>query len=355
VSVSVSRRFDPYEGMVVKCLNVFFHPGASDDHRKAQFALAVNVCALFFVVTLIFIYHTETAYFRFGPSDTLSVVSVQVNSGARYAAVVLVLALLGVADVLVDEIGTPVLGFRIYNPFAGTARDPIVQFSRLELQLMGNAMYLVSHLRYVFAVVATVTQVDLALWTVLFKEGTSVFTVYYLLHDKKFMTLADYKVAHPEDYAAMADVFLDVENRGSHSSPEEGASPCTRTSRTSRASRTSRTSHRTVAFRGEDGADDDDDESPMPAVALPPPAARHSPPAPNFRRATTSSSLLTHVTAGHSPSVRGVASRVAGTAHTQGSDDDDDTGQHHPPHWENPNGMYAAAMSWRGPHMKPML
>jgi len=338
--------------MVVKCLNVFFHPGASDDHRKAQFALAVNVGALFFVVTLILIYHTETAYFRFGPSDTLSVVSVQVNSSARYAAVVLVLALLGVADVLVDEIGTPVLGFRIYNPFAGTNRDPIVQFSRLELQLMGNAMYLVSHLRYVFSVVATVTQVDLALWTVLFKEGTSVFTVYYLLHDKKFMTLADYKVAHPEDYEEMADVFLDVENRGSLSPPEEEASPCTRTSRASRTSRTSRTSHRTVAFRGEDEVDGD---SAPPAVALPPPAARHAPPAPNFRRATTSSSLLTHVTAGHSPSVRGVASRVAGTAHTQGSDDDDDAGQHHP-HWENPSGMYAAAMSWRGPHTtKPML
>lgn len=322
--------------MSMKCLNVFFHPGASDDHRKAQFALAVNVGALFFVATLILFYHTETSYFRFGPSDALTVVSVRVNTPLRYAAIVCVLMLLGIADVIVNEIGEPVLGFRIYNPFAGTVRDPIVQFSRLELQLMGNAMYLVSHLRYVFAVVATVTQVDLALWTVLFKEGTSVFTVWYLLHDKNFMTLDEYKAAHPADATDIGDVFLDLENRGSAASEEEAAS----------LTRLSRHSHRTVAF-----VDDDATPAPPPAVALPPPVVRHAPCAPIFRRATTTATLLTHVTSAHSPRGQGPATQGANTAHTQVSDDD--VGQHH--HWETPNGMYAAAMSWRGPHIRPML
>lgn len=355
--------------MVLEALNVFFHPGASDDHRKAQFALAVNVAALSFVLCLILIYHTETAYFRFGPSDTLSVVSVKVNTVPRYAAVILVLLLLGVADVIVSEIGEPVLGFRIYNPFAGSAQEPIVQFSRLELQLMGNAMYLVSHLRYVFAVVATVTQVDLALWTVFFKEGASVFTVWYLLRDKKFMTLTEYRVAHPDRYLDMADVFLDVENRDSAScvvteETEETEAPATSSPRHSipatHISRNSRHSHhRTVAFKT-DGANRPDhelgeeyvDDSPPPPVALPPPAIRQSPPS-YLRRASTSTSLLSHVVVGRPPPPPPPLLHTP-DRHGEGGNDRGGSRQPHH-HWESPNGMYAAAMSWRGPHSKPML
>ena len=92
---------------------------------------------------------------------------------------------------MVAEVGEPVLGFRIYNPHVGTPTHPITEFSRSELQWIGNSMYLISHLRYVFTVLATVTQLDLALLIVMFKELTSLFTVRHLLIYKTFVQYDD--------------------------------------------------------------------------------------------------------------------------------------------------------------------
>jgi hypothetical protein len=76
----------------------------------------------------------------------------------------------------------PILGFNVYNP----DKKNIPDFSKNELQLLANSMYMISSIRAILMVVVSVTQIDIALWTVLSSEITSFFTIRMLLNEKTF-------------------------------------------------------------------------------------------------------------------------------------------------------------------------
>ena len=65
-----------------------------------------------------------------------------------------------------------VLGFSIYNP----DKKIITEFSKNELQFYANAMYLISSLRYVCELIVTISQLDLAIFSVLASEFAIFFT-----------------------------------------------------------------------------------------------------------------------------------------------------------------------------------
>ena len=48
-------------------------------------------------------------------------------------------------------------------------------------------MYLIDSIRNVFMIMLTISQIDIALWGVLISEFTSIFTIRYLLNEKKFL------------------------------------------------------------------------------------------------------------------------------------------------------------------------
>jgi hypothetical protein len=66
----------------------------------------------------------------------------------------------------------PVLGFSIYNP----DKKIITEFTKNELQFYANSMYLMSSLRYVCELIVTISQLDLAIFSVLASEFASFFT-----------------------------------------------------------------------------------------------------------------------------------------------------------------------------------
>jgi hypothetical protein len=121
-------------------------------------------------------------YFRFGPGDDLVLINLKVNTNAKYSAVLVCIAAINVIKVVSEEIGGPILGFNIYNP----DKKIITDFTKWELQVYGNFMFLLSGVRGIFIMLITVTQFDIALWSLLVSEGASMFTIRMLLNEKTF-------------------------------------------------------------------------------------------------------------------------------------------------------------------------
>ena len=76
-----------------------------------------------------------------------------------------------------------VLGFNVYNP----DKTEIREFSKSQLYFYSNAMYFVSNIRDIFNVLINVTQIDIALFSVLVEQIVTSVTIYMLLNEKKFI------------------------------------------------------------------------------------------------------------------------------------------------------------------------
>ena len=149
---------------------------------KLKYCVTGNTLLLVVIVIIITHYQHESKYFRFGPSNDLIVISVNINTNARYLILLLIISLVKITKVVVEEIGMPVIGFSIYNP----DKKVITEFTKNELQFYGNTMYLTSSLRYIFEVMVTITQIDIAIYSVIISEITTLFTIRLLLNEKRF-------------------------------------------------------------------------------------------------------------------------------------------------------------------------
>ena len=149
---------------------------------KLKYCVTGNILLLVVIVIIIIHYQHESKYFRFGPSNDLIVISVNINTNDRYLILLLIISLVKITKVVVEEIGMPVIGFSIYNP----DKKVITEFTKNELQFYGNTMYLTSSLRYIFEVMVTITQIDIAIYSVIISEITTIFTIRLLLNEKRF-------------------------------------------------------------------------------------------------------------------------------------------------------------------------
>ena len=149
---------------------------------KLKYCVTGNIRLLVVIVIIIIHYQHESKYFRFGPSNDLIVISVNINTNNRYLILLLIISLVKITKVVVEEIGMPVIGFSIYNP----DKKVITEFTKNELQFYGNTMYLTSSLRYIFEVMVTITQIDIAIYSVIISEITTIFTIRLLLNEKRF-------------------------------------------------------------------------------------------------------------------------------------------------------------------------
>jgi hypothetical protein len=70
----------------------------------------------------------------------------------------------------------------VYNP----DKKVITEFSKFELQLYANGMWIITSLRNVMMIVISISQIDVALLQVLYGELTSLYTIRMLLNEKSF-------------------------------------------------------------------------------------------------------------------------------------------------------------------------
>lgn len=150
--------------------------------QKVRLCLLLNISLLTIVSLFISIFASNSQYFRFGPNPDFVIISVEIYNYYRYIILLTMITCINIIKVIIQEIGEPILVFNIYNP----DKKVITEFTNCELQLYGNMMFFVSNLRRVFEIMVTVTQIDIALYSVFIEQLTSIVTVSFLVNEKKF-------------------------------------------------------------------------------------------------------------------------------------------------------------------------
>ena len=152
--------------------------------RKVWMCLIGNIITMILVLILVSIFKDDNStYFRFGPNNNLIVISILIDTWGKWVGLLLFIGIIKSCDVLVNELGSPILGFRIYNP----DKKIIDDFTKNELNFLANAMWFTNSFRSVFMTVVNITQIDIALCGMIMSEIISIFTVRHLLNTKKFV------------------------------------------------------------------------------------------------------------------------------------------------------------------------
>ena len=152
-------------------------------NQKLRIGILVNAITLFCIaIPIVFMASDDSPYFRFGPSDTLILVSVAINTKLRYCVALSFITLLKITDVGIDEIANPIISFNIYNPDKTVIED----FSKNELQIYGNLLYGIDATKQVFLIMVSITQIDIALVSMFASELASIVTIRMLLNEKTF-------------------------------------------------------------------------------------------------------------------------------------------------------------------------
>ena len=150
--------------------------------NKIKLALFANVFLLSIVSIIMIQFATDSPYFRFGPGDDFILISVKIDNWNKYFVLLLIISFIEFTKVMIEDLGTPILVFNIYNP----DKKIITDFRKNELQIYGNSMFLVNNLRYIFQVLVTVTQIDIAIFSVLVAQLSGIITIRFLLNEKKY-------------------------------------------------------------------------------------------------------------------------------------------------------------------------
>jgi len=150
--------------------------------NKIRICLILNVFLLGFISFFITYFAGNSKYFRFGPNEDFIFISVPIDSYERYSLLLFLISLNDIIKVLVGEIGEPVLVFNVYNP----DKKVITEFTRPQLLFYANTMFFVSNTRRVFEVLINVTQIDIAIFSIIVEQLISVCTVCFLVSEKRF-------------------------------------------------------------------------------------------------------------------------------------------------------------------------
>ena len=158
--------------------------------KKVWLCLIINFITMLFVLLIVSIFRSEkSTYFKFGPSNDLIVISVEIDTWKKWILLNIFIWMVKGCDVLVNEIGSPILGFRVYNP----DKKIIDDFTKNELNFLANSMWFVNGFRTVLMAVVTITQVDIAFSGMIISEIVSIFTVRHLLNCKTFTKIKNTK------------------------------------------------------------------------------------------------------------------------------------------------------------------
>ena len=151
-----------------------------------QKLILCTVCnGLMLILTLVAIAYfrdRDSKYFRFGPHDDLLLISIKVDTWLKWTLCVTLVGVLKIGDLIVNDIGSPILGFNVYNP----DKKVITDFTKNELNLLTNAMWTINSVKAVFTAIVSITQIDIALISVLLSEIAGIVTVRTLLNEKTF-------------------------------------------------------------------------------------------------------------------------------------------------------------------------
>jgi len=145
----------------------------------------MNFLLFIFIVMSVVIFNNNNNnnYFKYGPNDDLDILGIKINTTDKYIYLQLFLCFVEMSRAWTNEIASPILGFNIYNP----DKKIITEFTKNELQLLANIMWLINSLTNALFILITISQIDIAILRILYSEITTIFTIRLLLNDKTFI------------------------------------------------------------------------------------------------------------------------------------------------------------------------
>lgn len=134
------------------------------------------------IIPIVKLANKDSTYYRFGPNEDLIIISIKINTWFRYSILLVYILIFRVCKVFINELGMPILTFNIYNP----NQKKIEDFTRTELQIYANIMFMLNSIRYALTLQLVIIQIDIALISSIFDELAAIPTVFILLKDKEF-------------------------------------------------------------------------------------------------------------------------------------------------------------------------
>ena len=150
--------------------------------NKLKWCVRGNVSVLLMLIVVVFVFDDDGKYARFGPSDDLIVISVKINTYGKYGALLGFMALINIIQIFSEDIGNPIVGFNTFNP----DKKHITDFTKDELWFYTMAMFSSGAFRTPLLTMMTISQIDVALFSVLVKELVGAITMRILLNEKTF-------------------------------------------------------------------------------------------------------------------------------------------------------------------------
>ena len=172
--------------------------------EKVWYCLIGNIVMMIVVLTMVCIFRDDKSkYFRIGPYDDLIVISIRIDTWNKWIILNLFIGLIKACDVLVNELGSPIIGFRVYNP----DKTNIDDFNKNELNFLANSMWFTNSFRGILMSVVTITQIDIAFSGMIISELVSIVTVRHLLNTKTFTSTKTHNNTdnNPDDDVPLID------------------------------------------------------------------------------------------------------------------------------------------------------
>jgi hypothetical protein len=159
-----------------------------NNNLKVRYCVAVNIMLFLFILLVIILCKDKhNSYINYGPNANLYVLSIKIDTTQKYIGLQFFLLFVEFSRVFIYEIATPILSFSIYNP----DKKIITEFTKNELQLLANLMWLMNNLTNGLFIMITISQIDIAILRILYSELTTIITIRILLNEKSFVSEND--------------------------------------------------------------------------------------------------------------------------------------------------------------------
>ena len=124
----------------------------------------------------------QSSYFNVGWSNQFVFISIPINTPMKYFSFCAFIVTSNVSEVLMDNIAGPIIQFSTYNPY----KSEITDFSRFELECYSNAVIFIQISKKILQVFIILSQIDIALISLLSSQLSASYAVHYLLNQKTF-------------------------------------------------------------------------------------------------------------------------------------------------------------------------
>jgi hypothetical protein len=148
-----------------------------------QSCIFINIVLILVLCSSFFIFNNqESSYFTWGWSDTFTFVSISINTPLKYIILCFFIMFFNISEILLNDIGYPLIHFSTYNPYQKNIDD----LSRKDLELYSNIIFFIQTFKKLSQVLITLSQMDIAVISLLSYQVSAYFAISYLLDNKEF-------------------------------------------------------------------------------------------------------------------------------------------------------------------------